>query len=121
MKKIALTTALFFCFSIVASAQVAKTKVEPKTTVDYSKINVQEYSKKDAAELGTLLNLNETQIHDFYNLFEMKYGVLSNSNMSFERKSEMKKVTEAKIRASLDGNQMQTLEKDKVLFERLIN
>ncbi len=121
MKKIFFIAILFFGLSIVASAQVTKTKVEPKIAVDYSKINVQEYSKKDATELGKLLSLNETQLHDFYNLFEMKYLVLSNSKMSAERISEIKRVTEAKIRASLDGNQMQILEKDKVLFERLIN
>lgn len=121
MKKIIFFTALFFGFSSIASAQANKTSVETKTTVDYSKINVQEYAKKDAVDLGKLLSFNDTQIHDFYNLFEMKYVVLSNPDMTLERKTEIKRLTEAKIRASLDGNQMQLLEKDKLLFERLIN
>ena len=117
MKKMIFIVALFFGLSIVANAQVSKTKTE----IDYSKINVQEYAKRDAAELGTLLTLSQTKIHDFYNLFEMKYGVLSNEKLSMERKIEIKKATEAKIRASLDGNQIQILEKDKLLFERLTN
>ncbi len=121
MKKIIFFTALFFGLSFLASAQENKNTVASKAKLDYSKINVQEYAKKDATELGTLLTLNQTQTRDFYNLFEMKYSVLNNENLTPERETEIKKVTEAKIRASLDANQMQILEKDKVLFERLIN
>ena len=51
----------------------------------------------------------------------MKQDVLLDANMSEERKSEMKRVVEAKIRATLDGEQMEKLESNPELFKRLMN
>lgn len=123
MKKIVLIVALVLGFNLVCSAQISKVKESKETTTvkDYSKINVQEYAKKDANEVSALLGFDETKTQDFYRLFEMKYQILSDPTISVERKNEMLRVTGLKIQASLDSNQMQQLQKNKELFDRLKN
>ena len=109
MKKIIAVLTLLVAFSINANAQDKNT---PSSA---------EMGKKQAAELTEFLSLDNTQNEDFARLFEQKISILGDKNLSPERKVELSRVIEAKIRASLDQTQMERLEKNTVLFNKLIN
>ncbi|WP_395065339.1 hypothetical protein [Flavobacterium sp.] len=106
MKKILSIFALVCVFTINASAQEKR-------------LTTQEAAKKDAAELAILVGLKDNQVEDFYRLFETKYQILEDKTLSVERKTELERVMDAKIRATLNDKQMTLLESNKVLFERL--
>ena len=94
-------------FSINANAQ------------DKNTPSAYDLAKKQAAELTEYLGLDKTQNENFVGLFEQKNSVLENKDLTKERKDEFSRVIEAKIRASLDQNQMEKLEKNAVLFKKL--
>jgi hypothetical protein len=71
--------------------------------------------------LTEFLGLNDTQNADFARLFAQKHTVLEDKTLSAERKQELTRVMDAKIRASLDGNQIEKLEKNPELLKKLIN
>ena len=124
MKKLIAAVTLMLAFSINANAQAKKTAVKDVKNVKEltaEPLDPQTASKKDAGQLGEFLGLNDTEIMNFQRLFEMKQTVLQDKNMSEERKTEMRRVVEAKIRATLDGNQMQKLESNTELFKKLLN
>lgn len=124
MKKLIAVVTLMLAFSINANAQAKKTAVKDVKNVKEvtaEPLDPQTASKKDAGQLGEFLALNDTEIMNFQRLFEMKQTVLQDKNMSEERKAEMRRVVEAKIRATLDGNQMQKLESNTELFKKLLN
>jgi hypothetical protein len=109
MKKIIAALTLMLAFSINVSAQ------EKKISSPY------DLGKKQAAELTEFLGLDKVQNEDFTRLFEQKIAILEDTNTSAERRQELSRVIEAKIRASLDGSQMEKLEKNTALFEKLIH
>jgi hypothetical protein len=124
MRKLIAAVTLMLAFSINANAQDKKTAVKDVKNVKEltaEPLDPQTASKKDAGQLGDFLGLNDTEIMNFQRLFEMKQTVLQDKNMSEERKTEMRRVVEAKIRATLDGNQMQKLESNTELFKKLLN
>jgi len=58
---------------------------------------------------------------NFAKLFEQKFTILEDKNLEQERRTELSRVIEAKIRGTLDGNQMEKLEKNPELLKKLIN
>lgn len=118
MKKLLFIFTLLCAFSFNANAQKLKA-VATETTKTSVKLSPVEAANQDANDLKALLNLDATKTQDFVRLFQMKYETLSDESLSAERKSVLKTVIEAKIRASLDGNQIEILEKNPTLFERL--
>ena len=109
MKKLIAAFTLMLAFSINANAQDKNT---PSTY---------DLAKKQAAELTEYLGLDKIQNENFARLFEQKISVLENKDLTKERKDEFSRVIEAKIRASLDSNLMDKLEKNRELFEKLIH
>ena len=109
MKKLIAALTLMLAFSISANAQ------------DKSAVSSHDKGKKEAAELTQFLALSQTQNENFARLFEQKSTILEDINLSPERRAEFSRVIEAKIRASLDEKQMERLEKNTVLFEKLIH
>ena len=112
MKKIIAAFMLVLAFSINANAQ---------DTEGYIGLNSTEKGKKQAAELSEYLQLDETMNQNFAMLFEYKFQIIDDKNVAEERKSEMLRSVDAKIRGTLDGNQMEKLEKNQELFKKLIN
>lgn len=112
MKKIIAVLTLLFAFSINANAQDKS---------GYVGLNSTEKGIKQAAELSEYLGLDKKMIENFSKLFEQKFQVLESKEISEERKTELSRVIEAKIRGTLDGNQMEKLEKNQDLFNKLIN
>lgn len=109
MKKIIAAFTLMLAFSINANAQ------------DKNTPSAYDLGKKQAAELTEYLGLDKIQNENFARLFEQKISVLENKDLTKERKDEFSRVIEAKIRASLDPNLMDKLEKNRELFEKLIH
>lgn len=110
MKKLLFVLALMFAFTINAQAQDKGAK----------KPTPQELAKIESQKLAKLLELDETKTADFYRLFELKHQTLAIENLSAERKSEMYRIVDLKIRASLNDEQMKKLESNKELFDDLI-
>ena len=130
MKKLIAALTLTLAFTISSNAQIKKsttaeevTEIKEMASVEESKKEIAsvEKSKKYAEELSAYLGLNDTQNQDFYRLFEQKNRTLEDKNISVERRKEVSRIIEAKIRASLDANQIEKLEKNPELFKRLIN
>ena len=117
MKKLIAVLTLFLAFTISANAQDKKATTSSLETSTSSL----EKGKKEAAELSEFLGLDKTMTENFSMLFEQKNTVLQDKNMSQERKTELSRVIEAKIRASLDSKQTEKLEKNPDLLKRLIN
>lgn len=112
MKKILLIFTLLCAFTLSANAQ-------EKKPAAVQKIDATVEAKKDAEDLTKLLNLNSTQSTDFYRLFEMKYKMLQ-ENLSEDRKAILSQNIDAKIKASLTADQINTLVAKKDLYNRLI-
>ena len=109
MKKIIGALILLLAFSINANAQSKKSQT------------ASDKAKKETAELTQYLSLDQTTSDNFYRLFEQKESVLETKDISAERRAELSRVIEAKIRATLDAKQTERLEKNPELFNRLIN
>ena len=109
MKKLIAALTLMLAFSINANAQ------DKDTPSSY------DLGKKQAAELTEFLGLDKVQNENFARLFEQKISILSEKDLTDERRKELSRVIDAKIRATLDQNQMERLEKNKELFEKLIH
>lgn len=109
MKKLIAALTLLLAFSINVNAQ------------DKSDSEFYILGQKQAAELTEFLGLDKDQNENFARLFEQKISILDDKDLSSERKTELSRVIEAKIRATLDQNQMERLEKNKELFEKLIH
>jgi hypothetical protein len=112
MKKIFAVLTLLLAFSISASAQDKN---------GYEGLDSAGKGKKQAAELSEYLTLDQTMNENFARLFEQKFVILDDKNATPERKAELSRIIEAKIRGSLDGNQMERLEKNPELLKKLIN
>ena len=97
MKKIIAALTLLLAFSLNANAQ-DKNGLDGLSSADKG--------KKQATELSEYLGLDQTMTHNFAMLFEQKFIITDDKNASPERKAELARVVEAKIRGTLDGNQM---------------
>jgi hypothetical protein len=109
MKKLIAALTLLLAFSVNANAQ------------DKKSLTSSEKGKKEAAELTQYLALDQTMSENFVRLFEQKNSILESKDLSQERRTELTRVIEAKIRATLDAKQMDKLEKNPALFKKLIN
>lgn len=108
MKKIVSVITLLFAFTISANAQD-------------SKISAEKAANDDAVELREYLGLSLNQQADFERLFQMKHEVMMDKDMSDERKKEMSRVVGLKIEASFDGDQIEKLKYNEVLWKKLTN
>ncbi|HNP32213.1 MAG TPA: hypothetical protein PKN96_02845 [Flavobacterium sp.] len=107
MKKLIAVLTLFLAFSISANAQEKRSSSST------------EKGKKEAAELTEYLGLTPTQNADFARLFEQKNSILETKDITQERKAELSRVIEDKIRASLNAEQVQMLDKNPELLKKL--
>ena len=119
MRKIIAVVTLMLAFTINTNAQDKKTTTLSATSE--IKTDPQVAAKKDAAEMTEYLKLTDTQATDFFRLFEKKHVTLQDKSLSEERRKEVSKIIDAKIRATLDANQIERLEKNPELLKKLIN
>jgi hypothetical protein len=119
MKKLLFIIALI-TFSFSANAQTSKTlstEVKDKSVV----LSPAEAAKADAKQVQQLLGLTDSKTQDFIGLFQQKYETMAAKEFSKERRAELSRVIELKLRASLTDTQMQTLEANQDLYKKLIN
>ncbi len=109
MKKLLSALVLFLAFTINASAQETFKKVDEKVE-----------AKKNLAALSEIVPVQGTLSEDLFRLFEYKYRNL-NENLSAERKADLTKIIEAKLRATLTSEQMQSIENKPGLLKKLTN
>ena len=109
MKNLLGALVLFLAFTVNASAQESFKKVDEKIE---AKANLEALSK--------VITLEGTLSEDLLHLFEYKYRNL-NENLSADKKAELARIIEMKLRATLDEKQMINLEKKEGLLKQLTN
>ena len=107
MKKLFLTLSLFFALSIGVNAQV--TKIDPVQA-----------AKKEVAVLSDIVGLTDQQTTDLYRLYEQKYQLLADPQMSAERISEMNRIVELKVQATLTQEQNKKFTEGKQRFDKIM-
>ena len=107
MKKLLSALVLFLAFTINASAQETFKKVDEKVE-----------AKTNLAAISEVVQLDATTSENLFRLFEYKYRNL-NENLSAERKVELAKIIELKLRATLTEQQMQSIESKPGLLKKL--
>ena len=105
MKKIIALLTLFFAFTMNVAAQ------------DNAK--VAELAKKDVEALKTLTRITPQNEATFIALFSRKHEAYSQANLSDERKKIVAKSVDAKLRATLDADQMTKLEANPEVLKKL--
>ena len=109
MKNLLGALVLFLAFTVNASAQESFKKVDEKIE-----------AKSNLAALSEVVPVQGTMSEDLFRLFEYKYINL-NENLSKERKVELAKVIELKLRATLSESQMKSIESKPGLLKKLTN
>lgn len=117
MKKIITILTLTLAFSLNANAQ--DKKVVSKEEVTKKELSPEVAAKNDAYELIRFLGLEENKLGIYTNLFTKKYKVLAEEGLTPERKEELTRVIDAKLRASLTPEQMEKLDKNSELLAKL--
>lgn len=109
MKNLLGALVLFLAFTVNASAQETFKKVDEKVE-----------AKTNLAALSEVVPVQGTLSEDLFRLFEYKHRNL-NENLSAERKVELAKTIEMKLRATLSADQMQKIESKPGLLKKLTN
>lgn len=107
MKKILFIFTMVLAFGLSAQAQDKKASSQSK-------------GRQDAVELVDYLQLGGSELESFSRLFQMKYEMMEDPNVSAERRKELSTIMEKKIEGTLDGNQVAKLRSNKTLWEKLI-
>ncbi len=122
MKKVITSIALVLICAISTNAQDKKqvaTAVASVSSVDEvqeSKNNLQQETKKKAYEIVTFLKLDENLTGMFYELLMDKNNILSNSEISQDRKDLYLKQFNEKMSSVLDAKYWEKLKANKELY-----
>jgi hypothetical protein len=117
MKKIIAIVTLTLAFSLGANAQDKKVISKAETTTEVASPEVA--AKNDAEALVKFLNLPENEFEMYKNLFFVKHNTLKKTELSNERKAELKRNIDAKLRATLSAENMEKLDKNAALLKKL--
>ena len=109
MKNLLGALVLFLAFTVNASAQETFKKVDEKVE-----------AKTNLAALSEVVPVQGTLSEDLFRLFEYKHRNL-NENLSTDRKAELARIIEMKLRATLSAEQMQKIESKPGLLKKLTN
>ena len=124
MKKIIAVLTLVLAFTLGANAQDKKglSKEEiAKTEKLRKELPPEVAGKNDAIELIKYIGLDESKVEIYGRLFAKKHKVLASEGITTEKKAELSRGIEAKLRAGLTPEQMEKLDKNPELLSRLIN
>ena len=110
MKNLLGALVFFLAFTVNASAQETFKRVYESAE---AKINLSSLQEVVSLEAGTLKQ-------DIFRLFEYKHRNLNN-NLSADKKADLAKSIELKLRATLDENQMKSIENKPGLLKKLTN
>jgi hypothetical protein len=107
MKKLIAVLTLFLAFAFNANAQENK------------KMDALNAAKLDAVKMSESLNLTAEQQDQFISLFVMKHQTMNDPAATAEKKKEVTKIMDAKIRATLTAEQIQKLDANPALLATL--
>lgn len=122
MKKLLFVAALLvgFGFSSMAQENDLKSNATEKQTktLDDAKAD----AKADVKNLANSIQLDDATLQAFFQLFEMKYSILYNPEISAQQKSSMKSEIAMKAKATLTDAQMQQLKSSNAtLYNKILN
>ena len=117
MKKLIISFMLLLAFSINANAQ----DKNANTQQEKSTVNLNSAGGKQATELSEYLGLDQAAKESFAELFDFKFSILNDKKLPEEKRKELSRVIEEKLRGSLDAKQIEKLEKNPDLLKRLVN
>lgn len=109
MKNLLGALVLFLAFTVNASAQETFKKVDEKVE-----------AKTNLAALSEVVPVQGTLSEDLFRLFEYKHRNL-NENLSTDRKAELARIIEMKLRATLSESQMKSIDSKPGLLKKLTN
>lgn len=124
MKKIIAVLTLCLAFTLGANAQdkkgLSKEEIAKNETLR-KELPPEVAAKNDAVELSKFLGLDESNLETYTRLFAKKHKILATEGLTAERKSELTRTIEAKLRAGLTAEQMEKLDRNPELLKKLIN
>lgn len=124
MKKIIAVLTLFLAFTIGANAQdkkgLSKEEIAKNETLR-KELPPEVAGKNDAVELVKFVGLDESNVEIYTRLFAKKHKVLAYEGLTAEKKAELTRSIEAKLRAGLTAEQMEKLDRNPELLKKLIN
>ena len=124
MKKIIAVLTLVLAFSFGANAQ-DKTVLSKEEIAKNEKLKKElppeVAGKNDAIELVKYVGLDESKAEVYGRLFAKKHKVLATEGLTAEKKAELTRSIEAKLRAGLTAEQMEKLDRNPELLKKLIN
>jgi len=103
MKKFIAILSVFFAFTIASFAQA----------------NPAEQAKKDVASLSEAVTLSEQNKATFLELFKKKHEALSKQGLSDDKKKVIYKSIDAKLRGTLNADQMAKIDSNPALLKQL--
>ncbi|MCW4467372.1 hypothetical protein OGH69_00175 [Flavobacterium sp. MFBS3-15] len=131
MKKIIALFVIMLAFGVNANAQQTKAKAAPAPAKaapatakqqSYDVEAVRKAASRDLELMSSSLDLTEDQKKDYKGLFETKHRTLiTNPNLSNERKAVIAQNMETKIKSLLDSDQLAKLDSNPELLKALIN
>ena len=106
MKKILFIFAMMLAFGVSAQAQDKQASPASK-------------GRQEATELVDYLKLGSNELNAFTQLFQMKYEMMADQNVTEATKKQLPTIIEKKIEGTLDGNQVEKLRANKTLWAKL--
>ena len=125
MKKIIALFVFMLAFGLTASAQQKKATQAAAATTKTANVNEQAIKKaavKDVTAMKEVIELDSRDQESMLGLFEHKHRELQqNGELSPERKANLAQIIEAKIKATLNADQIEKLQKTPALMKKLTN
>lgn len=125
MKKIIALFVFMLAFGLTANAQQKKAATASAAATTVVKADAEAIKKaavKDVAAMKEVIELNAQDQQSMLGLMEYKHRNLQeNPGFSAERKAALSQTIEAKLRATLNTDQMEKLSKMPDLMKRLTN
>jgi hypothetical protein len=115
MKRIIAIFTFFLAFSFNANAQEAKVLSTNNTSVEKSS---KELLLDQVSQLSKIVKIEESLKNDLTNLLHMRNEDMANSKSEDEKKAVFERYT-SKLLSAFNEEQIETLKKEKELFNRL--
>ena len=122
MRNLIIVLSVFFAFS--ASAQTKKVgviKAPASTVVSTQKTSPEVAAKKNIADLIAFTPITDEMKPILLELFTTKYKIISDAELSVERKSYIAEMISRKLEATLDNATFEKIKSNAVLFKNLTN
>ena len=122
MKKLIIVFSVFFALGATAQTnKVAVKKASSPAVVATQKVSPEVAAKKNIAELDAFTPITAEMKPILLELFTTKYTMLSDTELSAERKSYIAEMISRKLEATLDNSTFEKIKSNAELFKKLTN